>query len=99
MRKTLAWALTVATAILLLPLLVIPPPATPPVSDAWMDFAIPHFFTIDFKPAPPLAVARQPPPRPPMTPDHVRYKLDPEFGFDNRELHLNGLMLHVIIEF
>ena len=29
----------------------------------------------------------------------IRYKLDPSFGFDNRLPHLDGMMLHMQIEF
>jgi len=43
--------------------------------------------------------SRQPPLRIRANSNPIRYKLDPSFGFDNRLLHLDGMMLHMQIEF
>jgi len=42
---------------------------------------------------------RVPPLRSPVGPNHLQYKLDPDFGFENRNLRLNGMMIRLWVEF
>ncbi len=42
---------------------------------------------------------RAPPLRSTVGPNHLRYKLDPDFGIENRALRLNGMMIRLRVEF
>ncbi len=137
---TFVWALTLASVVLLLPVILLQPSRTP-LTDAWLEFAGPESSVIAFNEAPPpvvrlelslpwpleevendaLVQALDATPAEPnlvpayrhfhrfeplvlplksfTTPRHIQYKLDPSFGFDNRQLQLNGMMIRVWIDF
>jgi len=42
---------------------------------------------------------RAPPLRSTVGPNHLQYKLDPDFGLENRTLRLNGMMIRLRVEF
>ena len=140
--RTLVWSLTLASVVLLIPVLIIDAPRKPPAEkeDAWLEFVSPEFATIVFDEAPALVIplelvrpvpscdeddfatlttdeepeepvllpatnplrwldGRAPPLRSTVGPNHLRYKLDPDFGLENRALRLNGMMIRFRVEF
>lgn len=134
-RAHVVWVLTVATVILLLPVLVLETPPATTTAEAWLDSDGAGLVPIQFVAAPSLMVdpspvsawpsddeetstddtmvyhlgkhhnalrwldGRAPPPRSPAGPNHLQYKLDPQFEFQNRDLRVNGMMIRLRIEF
>ena len=141
-NRTLAWAIPVATVVLLLPVLLMQPESKNTLSpDAWLEFASPQSSQIHFEDATPLEIhfglvrplqdddwteetasqddkpayhaprvsiytilrwydpSSTPPRRLPPLAGSLQYKIDPSFGFDNRELQLDGMMIRVWFDF